>query len=130
MNIAGVNIRHKNGNHKLEFYVVRSKASCTLDLSDSIALKLIRKIDTVKNSEVCPDPVINQIKLDRPKLNTKPKVSFHSSEILNEYRDLMSGIGCINDYHKIQLKKDAIPVVPFMLLEKFPLHLNLNLSIN
>lgn len=43
LNIAVVTIRHKNENHKLEFYVVRSKAPFILGLSDSIALNLIKR---------------------------------------------------------------------------------------
>lgn len=54
LKIAGVNIRHKNENHKLEFYVVRSKAPCILGLSDSIALILIKKIDTVNKLRDMP----------------------------------------------------------------------------
>lgn len=51
LNIAGVNIRHKNENRKLEFYVVRSKAPCILGLSDSTVVNFIKEIDTVKKTQ-------------------------------------------------------------------------------
>lgn len=112
LNIAGkccLKVIHKDKYYELEFYVVKAKAPCILGLSDSIALNLIQKVDTI---DAKIGSALNQDRLgfksNRP---TEKNVTSHSNEILNEYPDLMYGIGCIKGTHKIVLRDNAVPVI-------------------
>lgn len=68
-----------------------------IGLDDCVRLNLIKKVDHVK--------------VNRPSTKTSSKVDGNSNPILEEYADLISGIGCINGTHDIKLKENVAPVV-------------------
>lgn len=72
----------KENSLELDFVVVNTKSPCILGLSSSVLLNLIKKVDEAK--------CVN---------------------ILNDFPDLLQGVGCIRGEHDILVKPDANPVI-------------------
>lgn len=79
---------HSENSYNILFHVLNNNAQAILGLETSIALNLIKRIDTLRSNIT---EILNQI--------------------LNEYSELFQGIGCINQQYHIILKDNAQPVV-------------------
>lgn len=66
------------------FFVVNSNTQAILGLNSCIKLNLIKKIESVKSVDY--------------------------SELIEEYKELFTGIGCINSTYHIDIKENAEPV--------------------
>lgn len=73
---------------ELNFFIVNSNTQAILGLDSSIKLNLIKRIESIHISE-----------------------SLDYSTLINEYKDIFSGTGCINSTYHIDIDKNAKPVV-------------------
>jgi hypothetical protein len=98
--------RYKNSVRILDFYVVDACAPCALSLKTCQDLALIKVILAVNSED-----------------------NSQTDQLLQEFKDVFSGQGCISEEHSIQLKPEIEPVihaarkVPVVLREKVKVEL-------
>lgn len=106
---------YKNINKNLLFYVVNLNSVPILGLKACLEFNLIKRVDSI-------DVNVNE--------NNENKNSNFIESLLNKYKFLFEGIGCLKKPYQIKLKDNAKPVihatrkVPFALIEQFKLTLN------
>ena len=94
---ASLTAEYKRKYSPVDFVIVRGNAPTILGLQSSVELKLIYRIDGVTTA----------------------------GKLVDDYRDVFCGLGCLNGEHHIQLRGDAKPVVhsarrvPFRLQSQF-----------
>ena len=81
------------GSTPLEYYVIRDNVRPLLGLESCLALKLITLNDTVE-----------QIGLSMNEVKKKPT-------ILDEFKDVFEGLGCVEGEYNIKLKADSYPTI-------------------
>lgn len=97
-----LNVRYKNQNADLEFFVIDTNSPSILGLEGCTKLDIIRKVNNINCGSL-----------------------MKSKEILNEYPEVFEGIGCLNKNHHITIDKNVHPCVhpprkiPFPLQEIF-----------
>ncbi|KFM78222.1 Retrovirus-related Pol polyprotein from transposon 17.6, partial [Stegodyphus mimosarum] len=106
-----LNCQYGKNNFVVEFQVIDKEEPSTLGLKSCLQLGLIQKV-----------------------------MSVNTEDLLEEYKDVFEGLGCLNGEYKIQLKQDVTPVIhpprkiPIAIRDKVKQELqrmeNLNLSEN
>jgi hypothetical protein len=79
-------VLHKGCTYDLEFFVVSHDASTILGLPSCRVLDIVRRVDHISTSQ-------------------------STTDILNDFKDVFSGLGCYPGKHHIVLDNKAIPVV-------------------
>ena len=87
LGVATVRLRHKNRTYNTEFFVIDGNTPTLLGLPTCQQLDILRCVDVVNDA-------------------TK-----HMPDILNEYADVFTGIGCMEREHHIVINPDVQPVV-------------------
>ena len=80
--VASLNVQHKSGSHKLEFYVIDIAAPTIIGIRSCVELDLLRRVESVS-----------------------------SDDVMKQYSDLFSGLGKMPGKHHIVTDPTVRPVV-------------------
>lgn len=97
--ICNLECSTKNGNKKLEFFIIEEKRQPLLGLVGIEELMLIKRIEEIGSTK-------NESKENSEKIGLKK-----CAEIIDDYEDVFRGIGCTKRVYKIKLKDNVEPTI-------------------